>query len=709
MHDRRLSAPLHILTHMPEWGLTKEMRASRPYGLHEWWLEPGKVITDPIHGDIFVTRLEQAFLDTPPMQRLRRVRQLGTTHLVYPGATHTRFAHSLGAVRAVQDLLDVAMGQRNRNHPVPDLFDEWEREERRDGAAAHTTAKGELAVAEAPADSGSARTIRRRKLGEATVLARLGALLHDVGHLPYGHSIEDDLDLLTPHDENTSRFRRLWAEMLSAIEESARIVGHRQNRSAAVIEERVGALAPLREGGPLYESLRPLILSKEEDEAGNKVDPADRLDDYPFVADIVGNTICADLLDYLERDHRFTGLPMSLGQRFMSSFYVIPGGVGGIYKRRMALLIHRDGRPRQDVVTEIIKHLRYRYELQERVLVHHLKLTADAMIGKMIELWHEAERSAIEELEADAHAAALAGVPHDFENAGSGASDVTGDKRAEARRLRAVGNPETAEDRDTRDDDPRRAANRAKEDQSKRIAQWRLEQMLLEHGDDGVLEHLRLGSGRDSPMAVASQELAGRLLDRSLYQHVANATAAFAAKDLHKAFGKAACRRELESKAAHHAELDEDWHVILWVPGPKMRLKLAEVLVDHGEGIAKFVDFSAKGSDIYEDHKRLWTISVFVHPTVDEAKTRMVLAKLAQLMRVSWDRYQDQLGPDPDTSPQHLAAIEVCRADPVTKDIHTLIAQVSEEQAARGVGDLTHRELVQRCEALHVSVDGQRE
>jgi hypothetical protein len=92
----------------------------------------------------------------------------------------------------------------------------------------------------------------------------------------------------------------------------------------------------------------------------------------------------------------------------------------------------------------------------------------------------------------------------------------------------------------------------------------------------------------------------------------------------------------------------------LWVPGPKMRLKLAEVLVDHGEGIAKFVDFSAKGSDIYEDHKRLWTISVFVHPTVNEAKTRMVLAKLAQLMRVSWDRYQDQLGPDPDTSPQHL-------------------------------------------------------
>jgi HD superfamily phosphohydrolase len=694
---------------MPEWGLTKEMRASKPYGLHEWWLKPGKVITDPIHGDIFVTRLERAFLDTPPMQRLRRVRQLGTTHLVYPGATHTRFAHSLGAVRAVQDLLDVAMGQRNRNHAVLDLFDEWEKDERRDGAAARVATADELAVAENQADPQRARTIHLRRLAEATVLARLGALLHDVGHLPYGHSIEDDLDLLTPHDENTSRFRRLWAQMLAAIEESTRIVGDRRSWLKDVVEERVTALAPLREGGALYECLRPLVLSKEKDKAGRKIDPVEKLVDYPFVADIVGNTICADLLDYLERDHRFTGLPMSLGQRFMSSFYVIPGGVGGIYKRRMALLIHRDGRPRQDVVTEIIKHLRYRYELQERVLVHHLKLTADAMIGKMIELWHEAERSAIETLEPDAYAAALAEVPPDFEVAGSEASNVTGGERAEAHGLRAVGNHGTEEDRDARDGDRQRRADRAKDDESERVARWRLERMLLEHGDDGVLEHLRLGSDHGSQMAAASQELADRLLNRSLYQHVANAAAAFAAKDLHRAFGDAVCRCKLEHEAARHAGLDADWHVILWVPGPDMRLKLAEVLVDHGEGIAKFVDYSAKGSDIYEDHKRLWTISVFVHPTVNEAKTRMVLAKLAQLMRVSWDRYQDQLGANPDISPLRLAAIEVCGTGPLTEEVRDLIAQVSNEQAARGGGDPTHSELVQRCEALRAGATGLRE
>src|SRR4029077_12328307 len=224
------------------------------------------VITDPVHGDIFVTRLEQAFLDTPPMQRLRRVRQLGATHLVYPGATHTRFAHSLGAVRAVQDLLDMAMGQRNRNHAVADLFDEWEREERRGDTTTVTAANGGPAVAEATAEAEDARKLHLRKLAEATVLARPGAMLHDVGHLPYGHSIEDDLDLLIPHDENTSRFHRLWAEMISAIEKSAWAAGHRRNWPETRIQERVDTFAPLREGGQLYTSLRPLILSKEKDE-----------------------------------------------------------------------------------------------------------------------------------------------------------------------------------------------------------------------------------------------------------------------------------------------------------------------------------------------------------------------------------------------------------------------------------------------------------
>ncbi|MFC7176447.1 hypothetical protein [Halosegnis marinus] len=54
-------------------------------------------IKDPVHGYIELDEpLVEALVDTPAFQRLRHVRQLSGTHLVYPGATHTRFEHSLG-------------------------------------------------------------------------------------------------------------------------------------------------------------------------------------------------------------------------------------------------------------------------------------------------------------------------------------------------------------------------------------------------------------------------------------------------------------------------------------------------------------------------------------------------------------------------------------------------------------------------------------
>ncbi|RXN27968.1 deoxynucleoside triphosphate triphosphohydrolase SAMHD1-like protein [Labeo rohita] len=56
----------------------------------------GKIFNDPIHGQIELHPLLVKIIDTPQFQRLRHIKQLGGTHLVYPGATHTRFEHSLG-------------------------------------------------------------------------------------------------------------------------------------------------------------------------------------------------------------------------------------------------------------------------------------------------------------------------------------------------------------------------------------------------------------------------------------------------------------------------------------------------------------------------------------------------------------------------------------------------------------------------------------
>src|SRR4051794_24697035 len=113
---------------MPKWGLVSAPDGAAPWGLASELLRPAKVVADPIHGDVYLNNLEALIVDSPPMQRLRRVRQLGTTCLVYPAATHTRFSHSVGVVRVVQDLLDAVWDQQVRPKAAVGLLDEWKLE-----------------------------------------------------------------------------------------------------------------------------------------------------------------------------------------------------------------------------------------------------------------------------------------------------------------------------------------------------------------------------------------------------------------------------------------------------------------------------------------------------------------------------------------------------------------------------------------------------
>src|SRR5690606_21327760 len=65
-----------------------------------------KIFSDPVHGFISVPkRLLLPLIETPEFQRLRRIRQLGLGHLVFPGAEHTRFQHALGAMALMQQAL----------------------------------------------------------------------------------------------------------------------------------------------------------------------------------------------------------------------------------------------------------------------------------------------------------------------------------------------------------------------------------------------------------------------------------------------------------------------------------------------------------------------------------------------------------------------------------------------------------------------------
>ena len=107
----------------------------------------------PVHGFITLNNWEWRIVSQAPFQRLRRIRQLAWTDLVYPGAMHTRFEHSLGVMHVATQLYD-AIVQRSAE-----------------------LLKSELAYT----DDG----LRRDR-----TLVRLTALLHDVGHAPFSHAAE---------------------------------------------------------------------------------------------------------------------------------------------------------------------------------------------------------------------------------------------------------------------------------------------------------------------------------------------------------------------------------------------------------------------------------------------------------------------------------------------------------------------------------------
>jgi len=103
-------------------------------------VENHKVVRDPIHGDISVTGCLLELLSTPEVQRLHSIKQLGFAHLVFPGAHHTRFEHSLGACAIATHVADIL---------------------------------------ELP--------------NEEKDLLTCAALLHDVGHGPFSHTLESIL------------------------------------------------------------------------------------------------------------------------------------------------------------------------------------------------------------------------------------------------------------------------------------------------------------------------------------------------------------------------------------------------------------------------------------------------------------------------------------------------------------------------------------
>ena len=248
------------------------------------------VIRDPVHGDISLSALEAQVLDFPEMQRLRGIKQLGTASLVYPGCLHTRFDHSLG-----------------------------------------TNALAKRIVAAVRAAGTAVDTDLEQLIGVA-------ALLHDVTHVPFGHTLEDERCLFPRHDKGA----RLTKLLNGALGEHLQTLGLKD------------AVAAMLSGGGAVPS---------------------------WARQIVSSTIDADLLDYLRRDSYFAGLAQNYDDRIFR-YFIVDGD-------QLAINMTKHGMERPDARSETVQLLRMRYFLTERVYYHHTKVAAGAMISKAVELAHE--------------------------------------------------------------------------------------------------------------------------------------------------------------------------------------------------------------------------------------------------------------------------------------------------------------------------------
>jgi len=179
------------------------------------------VIRDPVWNNIWIDETALRLIDTPAFQRLRRVRQLGLAYLVYPGAVHTRFDHALG----VYHLTGRALGRLEVSGELGDLPER-----------------------------------------DITIL-RLAGLLHDIGHYPFSHTLEELETNLVPEDHEQAAGKFLT------------------NPEVAASLEGLGAGA--------IDEIHELIL-------GRSANPLQGL---------VSGSLDLDKIEYLTRDAKFCGVP----------------------------------------------------------------------------------------------------------------------------------------------------------------------------------------------------------------------------------------------------------------------------------------------------------------------------------------------------------------------------------------------------------------
>lgn len=238
-----------------------------------------KVIRDPLWNNIRVEPLALRLVDTPAFQRLRYVRQLGLAFLVYPGASHSRFEHALGTYHLARRALA--------------LLEE----------------RGDL-----------------RELGDAPCTdVRIAALLHDIGHYPFSHALEEIGAL---HHEEVAR--------------------------------------PLICGGDIGKVLRESL----GDDAPARIVELIRGRSHSPLQGLISGSLDLDKIEYLRRDALMCGVPYGDidADRLMNSLVLVDGALG----------IQEKG------LSAVESLLFAKYQMYRNVYWHHAVRSATAMYKRLV-------------------------------------------------------------------------------------------------------------------------------------------------------------------------------------------------------------------------------------------------------------------------------------------------------------------------------------